>query len=310
MPDKKIQSDNIEKERAELSVAATAVPCMNSSEEPIASKRKKANGKSEKEKQNAKDDYDEFPDLAALMNTTVEALKDEFFLFQIRKLMGRMGKVIVRYNVPEKELERCFVNSSLLELGEIVVSPVYLQSCAKQIEKNHLHNLRVGSLIGFPFGESSLKSKTADIKDSANFDADDITVVIPSVTTTAENAKILKKQAKKIGRSYRKGAGIALNATDLTDDQIKRAVKTAERTKLSFITFIFGETALSELVNRMTFINSIKGNKKIKVLANVDSAEGIMQLFKLDVDVILTPYADVIGKELIERFNVKGVKLR
>lgn len=310
MSDKKTQSDTIEKDRAELSVAATAAPCIISSEKSVVPKRKKTDGKSEKEKKEEKDGYDEFPDLAALMNTTVEALKDEFFLFQIRKLMSRMGKVIVRYNVSEKELERFFVNSSLLELGEIVVSPVYLQSCAKQIEKNRLHNLRVGSLIDFPFGESSLKSKMADIRDSASFDADDITVVMPSVTTAEENANILKKQAKKISRSYRKGAGIALNATDLTDDQIKRAIKTAERTKLSFITFIFGETALSELVNRMTFINSIKGNKKIKVLANVDSAEGIMQLFKLDVDVILTPYADVIGKELIERFNVKGVKLR
>jgi len=51
-----------------------------------------------------KDVYEKFPDLARLMNTTVENLRDEFFLFQIRKLMSKIGKVVVRHSVTENEL--------------------------------------------------------------------------------------------------------------------------------------------------------------------------------------------------------------
>ena len=54
------------------------------------------------------DAADKFPDLAELMNTTVEQLRDEFYLFQIRKFMSIIGKVIVRYNVLESEVERMF----------------------------------------------------------------------------------------------------------------------------------------------------------------------------------------------------------
>ncbi len=274
-------------------------------------------GKKKKPKKSKKTDsekdggiFDDFPDLAALMNVSVQELKEEFFLFQIRKLMGKMGKVIVRHSLTDKQVEKIFLNSATLKMGEILVSPVYIPTCARQVQKNDLHSLPVCTLIDFPFGESSLKSKIADIKDSVNSGVDGVTVVIPSVLTTPDYARDFKKQAKKIAKGYPNCAGIALNATDLTDEQIKRAVKTVEKTNLNSITFMFGETALPELKEKMAFINTVKGDKKIKVLANVDSAEAVMALFKLDVDTILTPYADEIGEALIKRFNIKSVNLR
>ncbi len=254
--------------------------------------------------------FDDFADLAKLLNIPLEEMRDEFYLFQIRKLMGKMGKVIARRNPTPKQLEKIFINSSLLGMGEMLVSPVYLDTCGEQVEKHGLENLPVYSLIDFPFGESSLKSKMAEIKASINSGVDGVTVVIPAILTTPDYVKDFKKQAKKIGKSFRDSAGIALNATDLTDEQLKIAIKMTERTKLSYITLLFGETALPELIERITFINTLKGNKKIKVLANVDSAEGIMQLFKLGVDTILTPFADGIGAELVKRFKIKGVNLR
>jgi hypothetical protein len=35
-----------------------------------------------------------------------------------------------------------------------------------------------------------------------------------------------------------------------------------------------------------------------------------MELFKNQVDKIITPYANEIGEQLVERFNVKSVKLK
>ena len=53
----------------------------------------------------------------------------------------------------------------------------------------------------------------------------------------------------------------------------------------------------------------MKGDKKIFVFANVSSPEGIIALFKNQVDKILTPFADDIGKDLLKRFKVKSIKL-
>ena len=60
----------------------------------------------------------------------------------------------------------------------------------------------------------------------------------------------------------------------------------------------------------MEVVNKYRGAKKVRVLANVDSAEAVSELLKLKADMVLTPYADEIGKTLVERFNIKSVKLR
>lgn len=270
-------------------------------------KVKKTNKKNEVEEDVI--DFSDFVELAKLMDTSVAKLKDEFMLFNIRKLMSRMGKVVVRFNVTDAEFERLFLNSSALEVKEILVSPIYLPACERLVKKYKLENPEVSTIIDFPFGESSFKSKINDLKESARKGVDAITVMIPNMLNSSEMVKIFKKQVKKIGRLYKKGSGIALNASDLSEEQIKRAIKITARTKLSFITFAFGEATLEELKAKINVVNKYKGNKKIYVLANVDRADAVMELFKLKVDKILTPYADAIGQELVERFKVKSVKL-
>lgn len=276
----------------------------------IATETKKKSGKNNSRKKVDNDGYGEFPDLAKLMNASEESLKREFFLFQVKKLMSKLGRVIVRYNETEKELERIFVNSSELGIGEVVVSPVYLSTTARLIRKNELNDLFVRSIIDFPFGESSLKSKIADIRDSLGAGVDGITVVLPNVLTEKENIRELKKQVKKFGRSFKKGVSVALNATDLSDDALSRAVKVIEKSRIEKLTLLFGETAQPELVKRLTAINLVKGDLSISALANVDTAEGMTELFRLGVDSILTPFADGIGEELIKRFKIEGVNLR
>lgn len=257
-----------------------------------------------------KDVYEKFPDLAKLMNTTVENLRDEFFLFQIRKLMSKIGKVVVRHSVSEAELEKIFLNANALTINQILVSPVYLPTCEKIVKKHKLHNVCVGSIIDFPFGENSFKSKLNNVRDSIKAGVDEVSVMIPSLLTAPEHVKTFRKQAKKIGKAYKDSSGIVLNATDLSEEQIKRAMKIAGKTKLSFIAFAFGEATLSELKDKMAIINKYKGGKKIAVIANVDRAESVQELFKLNVDRILSPFADAIGEELVQRFEIKSVKLR
>lgn len=256
-----------------------------------------------------KDVYEKFPELAELMNTTVEQLKDEFFLFQIRKLMSRIGKVIVRFNVAEAEVERIFLNAAALSVNQVMVSPVHLPVCERLVKKHKLHDVCVSAVIDFPFGESSFKSKLHNVKDAVRIGVDEVAVMLPTLLCAEENAKVLKRQIKKVGVSYKGGACIALNASDLDEEQIKRAMKFAGKSKVECVTFVFGEATTEEVKSKIETVNKYKNNKKIAVLANVDKAEAVMELFKLDVDRILTPYADKIGEELVKRFEIKSVKL-
>ena len=256
-----------------------------------------------------RDVFEKFPDLAKLMNTTVENLRDEFFLFQIRKLMSRIGKVVVRHSVTESELEKIFLNANALTINQVLVSPVYLSTCGKIVKKHKLHNVCVGSIVDFPFGESSFKSKINNLRDSVKIGVDEVSVMMPSLLTSQEHIKTFRKQVKKIAKSYKGSSGVVLNATDIQEEQVKRAMKIIGKSKLSFVVFAFGEATLKELESKMQIILKHKGNKKIGVIANVDRAESVQELFKLGVDRILSPFADLIGQELVERFEIKSVKL-
>ncbi len=275
-----------------------------------ATKKDKKKLKAKQAEEVVTDEFSGFPDLAKLMNTTVLQLKDEFFLFQIRKLMSRMAKTVIRFGISDKEMEKLFFNAKALEMDEIVVAPAFLPACIKQVNKLGGEGFKVGAIVDFPFGESTVKSKIAGIKECVKAGVDDINVMMPSLLVTKENIKQFRKQSAKIGKLYKGFAGIALNATDLDEEQIKLAIKAVNKTKLAFLTFVFGTATLEEVNSKMSIVKKYKDDKKIFALANVDTAEGVMALFTNGVDKILTPYADEIGEELVKRFKIKSVKLK
>ena len=252
-----------------------------------------------------------FYELARLLNTTVENVKDECCLFQVKKLMNRLGKVIVRFNVTDAELADIIDNSAKLETSEIVLSPAYLPALIRKVGKEQLDKLNVCALIDFPFGESTFKSKITDVKDVIKLGVDGVTVMMPAMMLEKDNLKMLKAQCRKIGRAYKNRAGVAVSAMDVTEEGIKTLIKTVEKTSLSHLTFVFGEAGEEELKLKFKTIMKHKGKKcRIKILGNVMHAEAVMELFKLGAETVLTPYSDDIGADLVKRFNIKCLKLR
>ena len=264
----------------------------------------------EKAKADKNADFSAFYALAELLNVSVERIKDECCLFQIRNVMKKLGKVIVRYNVTDAELSDVFLNCDELKIKELLVSPAYISACKKQVSRHGLNSLYVGSVIDFPFGESTFKSKLADVKDGMSEGVDGVTVVFPAMMLDKDRRKEFKKQVDKIGRLYKKDARVALAAAELSEDSVKFAFKTAEKSKIGGLVFIFGEIGEKELKDKMREINARRGKKPVHVLGNVKTPEAVMELIKLGVDEILTPYADDIGKDLAERFKIKSLKLR
>ena len=223
--------------------------------------------------------------------------------------MDKMAKVIVRYDISSKELEKVLVNSNRLCINEILLAPLHIESMRKSVKKHNLENQKVGVIIDFPFGESTLKSKLVSIGEAKRDGVDSVTVMMPTALLKEEKKKEFIKHLKKTARAFKGEKGIAISATDLTAESIELAVKLVEKTKLDFLTLVFGEAREQTLIEKMSAVNSVKHSKKIKVLGNVETAGAMIELYKLNTDVILTPYADDIGKELVDRFKIKSLKL-
>lgn len=241
--------------------------------------------------------------LSFLLNVDAKGLVEEFYITQIQKIMSRLQKVVVRYDVSELELENTFVDASYYGLGGFMVAPAYLPLSVK-ISNKVKNNACIYSLIDFPFGESSFKGKISDIKESFKTGCNMVAVALPSMLLNKENLKELKKQCKKICMASKKRAGIVLNAIDIKKENFEQALKVIGKTKVSFITLAFGDATIEDVKQSLSIINACQTEKKIFVLANIESVESAVELYKNKVDKILTPYADKIGLDLLKRYNL------
>ena len=284
--------------------------CLNSTELALEVKTQKKKGKGKKEKIEEKEKsegdeiFSDLTELAFLLSTSVEALKEEFYLSQVKKIMSRIKKVIVRYDITEKELGELFAKAGQCGLGGVVVAPAYLSNSIKQNKKSLSGKISLTSLIDFPFGESSLKGKLTDIKESIKLGASSVAVALPSMMLNKENTKQLKKECRKYYRASKKSVGIVLNASDLTEEIFANAIKVLNKTKINYIILAFGEATVEEVKSKLSLVSKSGINKSLFVLANVESVERASELFKLGAESVLTPYADDIGGDLLKRFNL------
>lgn len=252
---------------------------------------------------------DNFEELAKLIHKKVDTVKDESYYFHLKNLLGRVGKVIVRYNIKDEALEKLLINANTFNLNGIILSPVFLKSCAKFVKKHSLEKLPICALIDFPFGESLFKSKISDIKESIKTGVDGAVVMIPVALTVKEKIKELKKHLRKYSSMYNGLVSVALNASDVLEEDMKRTLTLIEKYGIKKVTIVFGNATLDMVVKTLKNVCSAVKRLPIDIVSNVESAEVCVELFELGVNNVYTPYADKIGKSLFKKFGIKCAKL-
>lgn len=252
-------------------------------------------------------DKTDFSRLADILNKDENAVLEECKLFQIRNVMSMLSKAVVRHGIDSGDMKALVKNAVSSGLGEIAASPAYLDGVAKSLGDEE--NLKVCSVVDFPFGESSFKVKFSEIKNSVKKGVDGVLTVINTAALKKENAKSLKKELKKIGKLKNVDKGVAVNAEDAESGDVKQVLKLTEKANIGYAAFLFGNVTETELVAKMKEINAIKGKTTVKVMANVENVQGVKTLISLGVNGIITPYADDIAKELFKEFGIKSVKL-
>ena len=243
-------------------------------------------------------------EIAGFLSVSVKELRDDIYLTQIKKIMSKIHKVIVRYDMTEGELEKIFFSAGKYGLGGMTVAPVYLSNCIKKNKKSKYSGLPFCSIIDFPFGESSFKGKISNVKESLKLGASSVAVTMATMMLNKENLKLFKKECKKLCRKTKNRVGLVLNASDINEANFLEGMKTIKKTKISFITLAFGEATMEEVKHKLAVINKCGVSKQLCVIANVENLEQAIELTKLNVSRVLTPYADAIGEDLLKRYNL------
>lgn len=251
--------------------------------------------------------FDDISVFSALFNETPEEIKEGIRRFELHRFASMLGQVTVRYEIQEKEIFSIIRKSEILGIDEVLTAPVYLPGYRKVVNKSGIAGQKVCAVIDFPFGESTLKAKIADVKACEKFGVDGYTVVMPTVFIKDSND--LKKQLKKIKGLTVKKVGVAFSATGLDKGDIKTIFKTVEKVGADSVTFLFGDQTEAEIMETAKAIKENKGKTEVRILGNVASAEAIAAVKKLGADKVFTPYAIDITEDLIKKFNIKSLKL-
>lgn len=295
-------SEPVGEEKEEIITA----PVLSETETFVAPVTEKSLQQAEKEKPSKKV-RTEFSRFADILNKDEDAIIEECKLFQIRNIMSRISKALVRHGTDAENTRTLVKNAIKSGLGEIAAAPAYLDNVSDAMKSNE--ELKVSAVVDFPFGESSFKVRFSEIKNSVKKGVDGILTVINTAALKKENAKILKKELKKTGKIKGVEKGAAVNAEDATADDIKQIFKLSEKSGIEYVALTFGSITETELVAKMKEINAIKGKTPVKVMANVDDVDGVKTLISLGVNGIITPYADDIARELFKEFKIKSEKL-
>lgn len=261
----------------------------------------------DEKKGKAKRSFTDFSRLADIMGKDESAVVEECVLFQIRNIMSRLSKAVVRYGMEGGEMKTLVSDAVKSGIGGIAASPAYLEDLAKALGDNE--NIKVCAVVDFPFGESSFKVKYSEIKNSVKAGVDGVLTVLNTAELKKENAKRLKKELKKIGKFRNIETGVAVNAEDALSEDIKQALKVAEKSGIKYAAFLFGNVTETELTVKIKEIKERGYKIPVKIMANVVDVHGVKTLFALGIDGIITPFATEIAKELFKGFGIKSLKL-
>ena len=152
------------------------------------------------------------------------------------------------------------------------------------------NKLKIVSVIGFPFGNSSTQLKISEAKEAIENGADEIDMVINIGKAKSGYYDYLKKEIEKIRKvSKRKILKVILETCYFDENEIVKLVKICIACKVDFVKTSTGFGTGGAKKEVVSLIKKIVGNKcKIKASGGIKTREQVVEFLNLGADRIGT----------------------
>ena len=243
-------------------------------------------------------------DLAKVLGKTESGMKAEFYVYQIKELMQRVGKIFDTKKVTSADVIESHETLKKFGVSEILVSPIYASECAKAEKKNPTAEVKFGTIIDYPFGESTFKAKMMDVRNSLKSGFNSITVTFPTSAIYLGKANSEKSNVIKLAKKCKIPFGVALSP-DIPIDEMKKLLKAFGNSKISYVTLLLDKLDSVSMFDYFTEIAAYKGKLKVYAYTSIASVKDLSALIELSADRVYTPHVEAIGRELLEKFDVE-----
>lgn len=243
-------------------------------------------------------------ELSILTGKSVKELEDEFVLGNIKKYLSQVGKAVIKTETFGDDLKLVFKTCNENMVGAVLISPVNLKAGEKLIRKKVKRGFPIGAIIDYPLGESAFDSRIGEAKRCNKALMDFAILTLPISLLTAENEKELKKHIKRFSKVFKKEKGVAVNLMNASVSDVKRLVKLLIKNKIDNFVFIFNDEDIEQIIEKVQQAISATAGKKISIIADVKQAQDITKILNIGVEIVFTPFADEISKEVYKRFSL------
>lgn len=206
---------------------------------------------------------------------------------EINELSKYIDHTLVSRDPKAKDLDRVIEEAIKYNFKSLCITPVWINYAKQRL---HDANILVCTVIGFPYGQHTIKTKVFEAKDAIKRGVDELDFVINVSKLHDNDEKYLKKELKAI-RKATKGKTIKLIIETglLNDEEKKLASKLGAEAKFNFIKTSTGIGTSGATVRDVKLIKSIvKDKAKIKASGGVRNASTAMEMIEAGAERIGT----------------------
>lgn len=187
----------------------------------------------------------------------------------------------VNPNSTKEDIIKLVEEAKQYNFFSVVVLPYYTK-LAKELLKNT--EIKVGTVIGFPYGCQSTKAKVQEVKDVFEY-VDEIDMVMNRAAFKNKDYDFVIKDIKKVVKAAKgKSVKVIIETPELTEEEIRIASELVLRSKADFVKTAVGLKGATEL-KHVEIIKEVVGNKiKIKASGGIKDYNTAMEFIKRGVD--------------------------
>lgn len=239
-------------------------------------------------------------DLSRAIGKSREKMEKDFYVFQIKELMSKVGLFMSLPVESVSEAEKEIISAKKYSVENVLLCPLVYY---RLVEKSSvLKNIFSSVLVDYPYGQEHFKTRIQSVKTLNKTSPENIVLTYPISIDDAFLNKVNKRYcAKAISKSNEAGV---LIGSEFGEEIIKKNFCALSDLKMKSFTLYAGSLSGDDLISAVKCAMKNKGDKRLFVISNVDTAEDLSALTALGVDTVFTPNANKIGEELTEKFSV------
>lgn len=185
-------------------------------------------------------------------------------------------------NVGEEDIKKVAAEAIKYNFFSICIPPCWIKY-AKNLLKDS--NVKITTVIGFPHGNDTSKTKSFSTKEAIKNGADEIDMVINIGKLKDKDYQYVLKDIKAVRKAAKgKILKVIIETSELTEEEIKKACELSLDAKADFVKTSTGYTSEGATKENVQIMKNVVGDKaSIKASGGIRTLEDAIMYYNLGV---------------------------